>query len=116
ADEVWLRFTVSDTGIGIPIHKQKMIFDPFAQTDSSISRKYGGTGLGLTISARLVEMMEGRINVESPANSPRWVNERDLRGDAFSGGPGSTFSFTSRFDLQEVTELSSTPAQQEEYL
>jgi two-component system sensor histidine kinase/response regulator len=60
-----LHFTVSDTGIGIPPEKLKAIFEPFTQADSSTTRKYGGTGLGLTISIRLVTMMGGNMWVES---------------------------------------------------
>jgi PAS domain S-box-containing protein len=66
-DDCVLNFTVADTGIGVPLEKQKIIFDPFTQADSSTTRKYGGTGLGLTISARLVEMMGGKIWMESDA-------------------------------------------------
>jgi len=68
-----LHFEVSDTGIGIPEDKLKMIFDPFAQADSSTTRKYGGTGLGLTISSRLVSMMGGQI----------WVRSRVGQGTQF---------------------------------
>ena len=60
-----LQITVADTGIGIPSEKQKFIFDAFTQADTSTTRNYGGTGLGLTISARLISMMGGRIWLES---------------------------------------------------
>jgi signal transduction histidine kinase/DNA-binding response OmpR family regulator len=63
-----LHFTVSDTGIGVPSEKLQLIFDPFTQADTSTTRKYGGTGLGLTISTRLIAMMGGRIWVESEIN------------------------------------------------
>jgi PAS domain S-box-containing protein len=63
--ECLLRFTVADTGVGIPPEKQKLIFEPFSQADATTTRKFGGTGLGLTISTRLVEMMGGKIWVES---------------------------------------------------
>jgi two-component system sensor histidine kinase/response regulator len=79
ASGIELKFVVSDSGIGIPTNKIEKLFRPFSQAESSTTRKYGGTGLGLVISKNLVELMEGRMKVESTL------------------GRGSQFSFSAKF-------------------
>ena len=85
ADSVRLHFAIKDSGVGIPTNKQSKIFEAFSQADGSMARVYGGTGLGLTICTRLVDMMDGRIWVESEL------------------GKGSTFHFVISLSVQQAS-------------
>ena len=86
-DSTSILFSVSDTGIGIPTEKLELIFEAFTQVDGSSTRRYGGTGLGLTISSQLVGMMNGKMWIESAA------------------GKGSTFHFLARFGMATTQNL-----------
>ena len=90
ADATVLHYIVSDSGIGIPTDKQQTIFEPFRQVDGSTTRQFGGTGLGLTISSTLVEMMGGRV----------WLESAPLEG--------STFHFTVRLGATDVAPEAAT--------
>jgi signal transduction histidine kinase len=86
--QVRLRFSVADTGIGIAVEQQAAIFEEFSQADGSVTRRFGGTGLGLTISSALVALMGGRLEVESQP------------------GAGSCFHFTIGFGVAGEAQTS----------
>ena len=91
-DDILLHASVSDTGIGIPIERQQSIFEAFTQADGSVTRRYGGTGLGLTISSRIVELMGGRLRLESEP------------------GRGSRFHFTASVTAAKAQPLAVAPS------
>ena len=96
-ESVLLEFSVSDSGIGIRPEDQDRIFSPFTQADASTTRNYGGTGLGLTISRKLVELMDGQLRVESQPNQ------------------GSTFYFTVSLKIPQMAAIESSEAGRSPY-
>ncbi len=107
--DVALHIAVRDTGIGISPAKQEAIFQPFAQADSSTTRRFGGTGLGLAISVQLVELMGGRIWVESPIRTAPSGAADSAAPRQRVGGPGSVFHFTAK--LPKQSRPAPTPTQ-----
>ena len=102
AETTALRFEIRDTGCGIEPEKQKLIFDPFAQADNSMTRKYGGTGLGLTISRQFCELMGGSISVQStPEHGSNFVFTLCFKNDS----PGMPSPTPNLLDLRNLRVL-----------
>jgi PAS domain S-box-containing protein len=99
---VELHFAVTDTGIGVPADKQRVIFEPFEQVEGGDNRRYGGTGLGLAIASQLVALLGGQLEVDSPVEGA---------SDCLHG-PGSRFHFTAQFALAPGA-AASVPGEQE---
>ena len=97
-DKNQLQFSITDTGIGMTAEQQNKLFKSFTQADDSITRKYGGSGLGLTITKQLIELMKGSIDVKSEL------------------GKGSIFTFTAEFIVDQTCKLVSTPLTLPEHL
>ncbi|MFO7913519.1 MAG: response regulator, partial [Desulfotignum sp.] len=107
--DVLIRFSVRDTGIGIPLDKQQDLFRQFTQVDGSVTRKYGGTGLGLAISKQLAEIMGGEIGLISPApvGAQRPTGKKEPLSP--NSHPGTEFWFTARFIKQAVQKSKRDP-------
>ena len=115
-----LRFSVHDTGVGIPVEKQKAIFESFTQADGSTTRQFGGTGLGLTISRKLVQMMRGELEVDSyagggstfffsiplqEAQAPRILKQSGKRGENTADGSTDSATDLDSAEFSDTTVL-----------
>ncbi len=116
-NNVTLKFSVSDSGTGIEQEKIESIFKSFNQADTSATRKFGGSGLGLSISQQICELMNGNIWVESPAKIifPNTQGPFDILNGKDGRGPGSTFHFTAKFvvhneSLKNKQEVKNPPS------
>ncbi|MBF0229780.1 MAG: response regulator [Desulfamplus sp.] len=112
-NRVAIKFSVEDSGIGIPLERQGSLFYPFTQADTSTTRKYGGTGLGLAISKQLVEMMGGKIGFESRQDKENEKREKSQIDQANQTNKsisdnynsGTTFWFTAQFEKRSVSDI-----------
>ena len=90
----WVRFEVSDTGIGMTATQMSRLFQPFVQADASTTRKYGGTGLGLAISRQFAELMGGRVDVQSKVGAGTTFTARLPRVGGRSDAPSAAAEVT----------------------